>query len=108
MAERIGLADTVQAIRDELEEAAGRASTSQVRFAVGELQLEFTVEVRTDQKTKGGFKIWVLSGDMAQETGQVTTQRIQVTLTPQLGTGPLQIAGDGEGDTDGFGSSSLR
>ncbi|MFE4580974.1 trypco2 family protein [Streptomyces chartreusis] len=43
---RIELADAVQAVRDELITAAARSSGQDVTFEVGDIELEFSVELR--------------------------------------------------------------
>ncbi|MFE2728475.1 trypco2 family protein [Kitasatospora sp. NPDC059327] len=54
----VPLADAVAAVRDELLEAAARASDDpQVVFAVGPVEMEFEVELRANAKAKAGFKL---------------------------------------------------
>ena len=100
----IALVDAVTAVRDELLEAVARRPERGVTFAVGEVVLEFEVELRQDTTARAGFKAWVVSGGAERSTGRGSTHRVSVTLTPHMaGRGPVLIAGDerrGEGPGD--------
>jgi hypothetical protein len=99
----IALVDAVAVVRDELLAAAARGTGAQVEFAVGEVVLEFEVELRKDTTTKAGFSAWVVSGDWERSGGRGSTQRVSVTLHPRSkGGGDVLIAGD-EGRADGPG-----
>ncbi|WP_314176615.1 trypco2 family protein [Streptomyces winkii] len=102
----IELAAAVRAIRDELVSAAAAAEDEPVRFDVGEIQMEFAVELRHDAGTKGGFKAWVVSADADARTARSRTHRVAFTLTPKdVTTGrAVEIGNDSPGDTSGFGS----
>jgi hypothetical protein len=56
--------------------------SGQLRFDVGEVELEFTVEVRRDLMAKTGVAVWVveLGGSGARSRG--STHRLKVTLNP--------------------------
>jgi hypothetical protein len=102
----IELSDAVQAIRDGLITAtdAGTATGSPLRFELGDIHLEFTVELRRDTRAKGGVKAWVI--DAAAEAGRATarTHKVSFTLKPvnaATGTG-WRIAADTEGDASHF------
>ncbi len=49
-----------------------------------ELELEGYVEQTNDAEAGGGFKFWVLSGNIGGKSGQVdrVTQRLKLSLTP--------------------------
>lgn len=90
----IELADAVAAVRDELLEAAARGAGADVAFAVGPIELEFAVELRADAKVKGGFKAWVVSGDVEAGVARGRTHRVTVSLQPKRADGgDLLIAG---------------
>lgn len=99
--DEIELADAVAVLRDELLEAASRttaaraaaAGTPGLEFAVGPIELEFTVELRRDASVKAGFKAWVVSGEAAAGVAQTRTHRVAVSLTPRApGGGDLLIS----------------
>ncbi|WP_424532867.1 trypco2 family protein [Sphaerisporangium viridialbum] len=91
----IELADAVQAVRDELLEAAVRGLGSEIAFTVGPIELEFTVELKADAKAKFGFKAWVVTGDAEAGVSRGRTHKVKLTLTPKHADGTdLLIAGD--------------
>ncbi len=90
----IELADAVATVRDELLEAAARGAGEDLLFAVGPIELEFAVELRADAKVKGGFKAWVVTGDVEAGVARGRTHRVKVSLSPKRADGgDLLIAG---------------
>ncbi|MHC3472160.1 trypco2 family protein [Streptomyces sp. 7R007] len=102
---RIELADAVQAVRDELITAAGRSSGQDVVFEVGDIELEFGVELR--REVKGGAKVraWVVEAGVDGGGGTTRTHRVAVTLraldarTRQ----PWKVRNDSPGSVGRFG-----
>ena len=89
------LAEAIQGIRSDLQEAMAAGVNEPLRFDVGPVELEFTVDVQRDAAAKAGVKIWVVeiggSGGMSRDT----VQRIKVTLNPvDATTGGLARIGD--------------
>jgi hypothetical protein len=78
----IELSDAVEAVRDGLVTAANRATAQDLRFELGEIQMEFTVELRRDTRGKGGVKAWVV--DAGAEAGRSSgrTQKVAFALKP--------------------------
>jgi len=76
------LAQAIGGIRAELAEAMASAPDDQLRFDVGDVELEFTVDVRHDQQARGGVRVWVaeLGGDAGRSRG--LTNRLKVILHP--------------------------
>jgi hypothetical protein len=83
----IELADAVAALRDELIEAAGRATDQEIGFVVGPIELEFAVELKKDVHAKTGFKAWVVSAEAQAGVVHGRTHRVKVGLTPKTKTG---------------------
>lgn len=83
MNDDIELADAVEAVRDGLTEAAARGTGRDLGFDVGEISMEFTVEIRKDAKGKGGVKAWVVSADAEASRGSTRTHKVAFTLTPK-------------------------
>lgn len=91
----IELADAVATLRDELVEAAARGVGAGTEFVVGPIELEFTIALTRDAKAKGGFKAWIVSGDVEAAVSRAHTQQVRITLTPrQSGGGDLLVGGD--------------
>lgn len=102
----VELAAAVRAVRDELMNAAEAADGETVRFDVGEIQMEFAVELRHDAGAKGGFKAWVVSADAEARTSRSRTHRVAFTLTPRNAEtgGRVEIGSASPGDTSRFGA----
>ena len=90
----LGLAEAIGVVRAELRAAQDAGSGSDVRFAVGTVEIEFAVDV---ERTKGGeASVKVLSLFSLGGKGGVTrgeTHRVKVTLTPVTRAGePFEVA----------------
>ncbi|MEU3508420.1 trypco2 family protein [Streptomyces longwoodensis] len=77
---RIELADAVQAVRDELITAAERSSGQDVVFEVGDIELEFSVELHREAKGGAKVKAWVVEAGVDGGAGTTRTHRVAVTL----------------------------
>lgn len=101
----IELAAAVRAIRDGLMQAATAGAGEAVRFDVGPIQMEFTVELRREAGAKGGVKAWVVNADADTKASRTRTHRIAFTLTPKdAAGGSLEVGNDTHGDTSRFDS----
>ncbi|WP_037602206.1 trypco2 family protein [Streptacidiphilus rugosus] len=80
---RIELADAIEAIRTQLVDAAARGTNSDLAFEVGDIHLEFEVQLNHDRTVKGGVKAWVLAAGYEAARGRTETQRVSVTLSPK-------------------------
>nr|WP_245244786.1 trypco2 family protein [Streptomyces palmae] len=101
----IELADAVQAVRDELVMAAVRAAGQDVVFELGDIGMEFTVELRRETKGTGRVKAWVLDAGADHTRGQTRTHKISFTLKARdARTGaPWKVGNRSTGTTDHFG-----
>ncbi len=75
--ERLGLAETVEALRAELAQAAAAGARADFQFPVSGVQLEFHVGVTKAGEAKAGVKFWVVElgggGSYAREEIQTVT-----------------------------------
>lgn len=102
---RIELADAIEAIRAQLVAAAERGAGSELAFEVGDIQLEFGVQLTNDRTVKGGVKAWVLTAGYESAQAVARTQRVSVTLSPkQRGDGRrVEVGHSGpEANLEGF------
>src|SRR5207247_9730639 len=76
--ERIGLADSIQALRAELTEAMLKAEGDTIQFPVGEEHLELQVGVTSDAKAEGGDRLWRV--EPAAESGCGAASSPEVSL----------------------------
>ena len=105
---QIELSAAVRAIRQELVRAAAEGADEPVRFEVGPIQMEFTVELGHETGAKGGVRAWVVSAGADVRATRGTTHRVSVTLTPKdAATGaPVEIGNADHGRTTRFGTGS--
>ncbi|MFE6828299.1 trypco2 family protein [Streptomyces sp. NPDC057690] len=105
LAPRIDLVQAVQAVRGQLMAAAESGRNEPLRFEVGEIHMEFSVELRYDAHVKGGVKAWVFSAEADAGRENAYTNRVSFTLKPKhAGTGDgWEVGNDDEGDTSAFG-----
>ncbi|MFF4407323.1 trypco2 family protein [Streptomyces sp. NPDC001262] len=102
MPEELELAAAVRLLRDELLTASATASHEDLRFEVGPIGMEFTVELRRDMSAKAGFKTWVVSGDAEAKAGRTRTHKVSLTLTPKRSDGSsVEISQDAPDDDAG-------
>ncbi|QYX80307.1 trypco2 family protein [Streptomyces akebiae] len=92
----LGLAETIAALREELAEAVAAGSDADLRFGVGEVQLELSVGVTLHVTGTGRAKFWVLElgGDGQYRREEI--QRVLITLeAPTDRTGqPVRVTRD--------------
>ena len=61
--QKIGLAETIETLRSELETAQMQGAARAVAFGVEKVELELKVAVSRKLKTGGGIKFWVVSAE---------------------------------------------
>lgn len=92
---RIGLKDAIEALRTELSESILVSEGKEVRFEVGEIEMEFQVAIEQTGTGKAGLKFWVveLGGEVTDKTS--TTHKIKIPLKPMWKDGRPLMTGDG-------------
>ncbi len=58
--DRIGVSETIDALRAELRAAITQAEGQEIQFPVGGVQLEFQVGITREGSADGKLKVWVL------------------------------------------------
>ena len=103
----IDLSTAVRAVREQLMQAAAEGTGEAVRFEVGPIQMDFTVELRREAGVRGGVRAWVLSADAEAKAARGTTHRVSFTLTPKSAAtgGNVEIGNSRAGDTSRFGGA---
>src|SRR5689334_11770277 len=82
------LSQAVSRLRDEIRQAAVDASTEQLRFELGDIEMEFTVVAKREGGPEAKFDIHILgigasAGGSAKIAGE-RTQKVKLTLRPVL------------------------
>lgn len=99
----LGLAEAIEAVRSELRRAQDLGRESDVRFSVGDVEVEFAVD--TTRKAGGEAAIKVLSVLSLGGTGERAsgeTHRVKVTLSPiGIGGKPFEVAARSSRRPDG-------
>ena len=90
----VGLADAIDQVRAELEQAVKNGQQSPVAFRAGPVELEFEVAFTRAGGVNGGFQLSVLSFGARREKSAGTTHRVKVTLTPADRDGQDMLIGD--------------
>ncbi|QNE76663.1 hypothetical protein F0344_20355 [Streptomyces finlayi] len=101
----IELADAVESIRNQLIDAATRATGRPVSFEVGDIQMEFTLELRKEAKGGAKVKAWVVEAGTDASLSTARTHKVAFTLTPRNAVtgGAWEIGHEDPGGTDHFG-----
>ncbi|MEW2388687.1 trypco2 family protein [Streptomyces venezuelae] len=91
--EWLDLADALDLLRAQIAESQRRARTADIRFNVGEITVDFEVELHRTRIAGGGLRFAVVQAEARGERAHRATQRVSLTLKPR---GPG--AGPGAGD----------
>jgi hypothetical protein len=90
----LGLADAIEAVRAEIMEAQQRGAASDVRFTVGDIELEFAVDVRKERGSQASvtvLNLLSLGGKLGRSTAE--TSRVKVVLnTVSVDGKPFEVA----------------
>ncbi|MER6329331.1 trypco2 family protein [Streptomyces sp. NPDC001034] len=76
----ITVGEAIDHLRAELTAARERAANSGVRFELGDISLEFTVELRRERSGKGSIKAWVVSGELGAARSETAAHKLAFTL----------------------------
>jgi hypothetical protein len=95
-ADQIPLASAIQALRHELTTAVEAGQDEKVRFALGDIELEFQVQIARERRANAGIAFWVLSLGAEGSRSAGHTHTVRLSLSPVLAseagtTGPLIV-----------------
>jgi hypothetical protein len=76
----ITVGEAIDHLRAELIDARNRARDAGIRFELGDISLEFTVELRRETSARGSVKAWVVSGEAGGTRAETATHRLAFTL----------------------------
>ena len=92
---KIGLRETLEALRIELSESILSSQGKDIRFEVGEIELEVQFVVEKSKDGKGGLKFWVVEMGGGISEKNATVQKLKIPLKPILKDGkPVQTSSD--------------
>lgn len=93
----IPLSDAIRALRSEIVKAAGEGKEKDVRFRLGEIELEFGLEVGREQGGEAGIQFWVITLGGRGSRTSATTHTVRLTLTPVGLDGDVLVSDTGSG-----------
>lgn len=95
------LADLIWKLRSELTRAMFGGEGKDLRFRAESVQLELTVAVERVSDPAVKVKFWVLDGSAGRKHGNTATQKVTLTLHPEVSgvPGAAALIG-GEADDD--------
>ena len=79
---KIALAEMIEQLRHELQQAVRAGKDEDIRFKLGEVTLEAQVEVTKEGDAKAGVKFWVVDVGAAGTASKAVTQKIVLKLQP--------------------------
>jgi hypothetical protein len=104
MADELELAAAVATVRDELLKAAKSAVDQEIRFEVGDVSMEFSVEMRKDARAKFGFTAWVVTAGVEGGGARSNIHKVALALHPHLPDGkPVEVSESGRVGSSNFG-----
>jgi hypothetical protein len=92
--DKIGLAEVIAALRQELNASMAAAEGSDLRFKLGEVSIELELSVERSAGGSGGLRFWVLNAGGEYNQSNAKTHRITVPLTPLTAQGAPVYTGD--------------
>jgi len=91
----IELYELIENLRSELTKARRAGEGEELRFEIGQVELQLSVAVTKEAEASGGVKFWVLELGTDATATSAATQQMTLTLTPQLaGGGKALVSGE--------------
>jgi hypothetical protein len=97
----IELAEVIQQLRRELDEAIVMGKDEHLRFELGPIELEVMVGLESKGTGRAKVRFWVAELGADGEISRSSTQRIKLTLRPKmrgLGQSPWVSGGEAEAE----------
>jgi hypothetical protein len=92
---RIGLREAIDALRAELIESMGASQEERLRFEVGEITMEFQIEVERSAEAKGGIQFWVVELGGGGAVKDKDVHKVVIPLKPvRAGGKPVLTSSD--------------
>ncbi len=86
--QKIGLADAIQNLRGEIEDAIAKGKNQKLKFGLDTIEMEFAVQTTVTAATKGKAKVsfWVVDAELGADGGvsNANTHRVKLTLNAEF------------------------
>ena len=76
--QKLGLKETLEALRVELSESILVSEGKEIRFEMGEIELEMQVVIEKSKEGKGGVKFWVVEMGGGMVAKDSITHKIKI------------------------------
>lgn len=93
---RIGLQEAIAALRAELIESVIASQGERLRFEVGEITMEFQIEVERSTEAKGGIQFWVVELGGGGAARDRNVHKVVIPLKPVRADGKPILTGSDE------------
>jgi hypothetical protein len=90
---RIGLQEAIAALRAELIESVVASQGERLRFEVGEIIMEFQIEVERSAEAKGGIQFWVVELGGVGAVKDKDVHKVVIPLKPVRANGKPILTG---------------
>ena len=91
---KIGLKETLEALRTELSESILASEGKQIRFEVGQIELEFQVAIEKSQGANGKVSFWVVETGGNLSKKDTIVHKIKIPFKPVWKDGKAVFTGD--------------
>jgi Trypsin-co-occurring domain 2 len=82
---------------------SGAGVNEGIRFEVGDITMEFSVEIRKDSRAKLGFTAWVITAGAEGGIARSDVHKVTLSLRPRQANGePVEVSDDTRGGTELF------
>jgi hypothetical protein len=78
----VGMAEALEGLRFELQQAAYWGNAQQLRFKPGPIEITFEATVTSGGKARAGVRWWLIEASAEGSLDSARTQRIKMTLDP--------------------------
>jgi len=90
----IELSELIENLRSELSQARKAGEGEELRFEVGQVELELSVVVSKEGSGSGSVRFWVIGLGGEVKASSAATQQMKLTLTPRLASGDKALVAD--------------
>jgi hypothetical protein len=94
--ERIGLREAIEAMRVELSESILMSEGKQLRFEVGQIELEFQITIENTLDEKSGIKLWAVELGGGTSSKESTVHKVKIPLKPVMRNGSPVLTGSSD------------
>jgi hypothetical protein len=93
---RIGLQEAISALRAELIESVVASQGERLRFEIGQITMEFQIEVERSMEAKGGLKFYVVELGAGGTEKAKNVHKVVIPLKPVRADGKPVLTGSDE------------